>query len=69
VVPVQVAQDALGLGAVRLTRHLRNSSLLIVAGPRRLQISTRPDSDRVFVGGAFNRRSREALSDVWQGPN
>ena len=68
VVPVQVAQDALGLGAVRLTRHLRHSSLLIVAGPRRLQISTRPDSERVFAGGGFNRRSREALTEVWQAP-
>jgi hypothetical protein len=68
VVPVQVAQDALGLGAVRLTRQLRNSSLLIVAGPRRLRISTRPDSDRVFAGGGFNRRSREALTEVWQAP-
>jgi Kef-type K+ transport system membrane component KefB len=69
VVPVQVAQDALGLGAVRLTRQLRHSSLLIVAGPGRLQISTRADSDRVVGGGAFNRRSRESLGEVWQAPH
>lgn len=67
VVPVHVAEDALGLGAVRLTRQLTRVSLLVVAGPRRLHVSTYPHAGNVFGGAALNRRSRERVAAPWQG--
>jgi hypothetical protein len=67
VVPAYVAQDALALGAIRLRRQLARTSLLIVAGPRRLTITSRQYADRVLGGAAFNRRNREALASTWEG--
>lgn len=67
VVPAHVAQDALALGAIRLRRQLARTSLLIVAGPRRLTVTGRQYADRVLGGAAFNRRNREALASTWEG--
>lgn len=66
VVPPHVAEATLGLGARRLTRRLANASLLIVGGPRRLYVSTRPYTGRIFGGAALNRRNRESLATTWE---
>lgn len=65
VVPVHVAEDALGIGAVRLTRRLSGASLLVVAGPHRLHVSTTPHGGNVFGGAALNRRGRERRPVTW----
>lgn len=65
VIPVHVAEDAIGLGAVRLTRRLSLTSLLIVAGPHRLHVSTTPNTGNVFGGAALNRRGRERRPVTW----
>jgi len=67
VVPAHVAEDALGLGGLRLTRQLAETSLLVVGGPGRLHVSTRPFADEMLGGATFNRRGREVLSGTWEG--
>jgi nucleotide-binding universal stress UspA family protein len=68
ILPAFLAQDALGFGAQRVSRRLRDVSLVIVGGPRRLHVSPRQYGDRVLGRGGFHGPTRALSSSSRERP-